>query len=162
MSLRRRADKREIIPDPKFGDGVLTKFMNSIMYQGKKSAAESPATVDHVLKEDQINHITLTDDAIQRLALATAPVTVEPVSRFHPDRPADVRIDRTAVLRQRERRPEVDPDLRTVRACRARHATEADDGATQRHRQTSSYCAAHSVLPPYSFGKFLTLPKRDP
>ncbi len=40
MSRRRRADKREIIPDPKFGDVVLTKFMNSIMLQGKKSAAE--------------------------------------------------------------------------------------------------------------------------
>ncbi|MEC9369598.1 MAG: 30S ribosomal protein S7 [Pseudomonadota bacterium] len=40
MSRRHRAEKREIIPDPKFGDVVLTKFMNSIMYAGKKSAAE--------------------------------------------------------------------------------------------------------------------------
>ena len=40
MSRRRRADKREVIPDPKFGDIVLTKFMNSIMKEGKKSAAE--------------------------------------------------------------------------------------------------------------------------
>ena len=39
MSRRRRADKREVIPDPKFGDIVLTKFMNSIMKEGKKSAA---------------------------------------------------------------------------------------------------------------------------
>ena len=41
MSRRHRAEKREIIPDPKFGDVVVTKFMNSIMYHGKKSAAES-------------------------------------------------------------------------------------------------------------------------
>ena len=41
MSRRRKAEKREIIPDPKFGDIVITKFMNSIMYEGKKSAAES-------------------------------------------------------------------------------------------------------------------------
>ena len=40
MSRRRRADKREIIPDAKFGDLVLAKFMNSLMYDGKKSAAE--------------------------------------------------------------------------------------------------------------------------
>jgi small subunit ribosomal protein S7 len=40
MSRRHRAEKREIIPDPKFGDVVLAKFMNSLMYQGKKSAAE--------------------------------------------------------------------------------------------------------------------------
>ena len=41
MSRRHSAEKREIIPDPKFGDIIVTKFMNSIMYDGKKSAAES-------------------------------------------------------------------------------------------------------------------------
>ena len=40
MSRRHRAEKREIIPDPKYGDLVLTKFMNSLMYEGKKSSAE--------------------------------------------------------------------------------------------------------------------------
>lgn len=41
MSRRHRAEKRDIIPDPKFGDVVLTKFMNSVMKDGKKSVAES-------------------------------------------------------------------------------------------------------------------------
>ncbi len=41
MSRRRAAEKREIDPDPKFGDVVLAKFMNCIMYSGKKSVAES-------------------------------------------------------------------------------------------------------------------------
>ena len=41
MSRRHRADKREILPDPKFGNIVVTKFMNSVMHAGKKSAAES-------------------------------------------------------------------------------------------------------------------------
>ena len=41
MSRRHSAEKREIIPDPKFGDVVVTKFMNSIMYEGKKSVAEN-------------------------------------------------------------------------------------------------------------------------
>ena len=40
MSRRHRAEKREIIPDAKYGDIVLTKFMNSVMYDGKKSVAE--------------------------------------------------------------------------------------------------------------------------
>lgn len=40
MSRRHRAEKRDIIPDPKYGDLVLTKFMNSLMYEGKKSVAE--------------------------------------------------------------------------------------------------------------------------
>jgi small subunit ribosomal protein S7 len=41
MSRRHRAEKREILPDPKFGNVVVSKFMNSIMYDGKKSAAEA-------------------------------------------------------------------------------------------------------------------------
>ena len=40
MSRRHSAEKREINPDPKFGDLVVTKFMNAIMYDGKKSTAE--------------------------------------------------------------------------------------------------------------------------
>jgi small subunit ribosomal protein S7 len=40
MSRRHRAEKREILPDPKFGDVVLTKFMNVLMYAGMKSVAE--------------------------------------------------------------------------------------------------------------------------
>ena len=40
MSRRRRAEKREILPDPKFGDVILSKFMNVLMYSGMKSVAE--------------------------------------------------------------------------------------------------------------------------
>jgi small subunit ribosomal protein S7 len=40
MARRRVAAKREILPDPKFGDVTLAKFMNTIMRDGKKSAAE--------------------------------------------------------------------------------------------------------------------------
>ncbi len=40
MSRRHRAEKREVLPDPKFQDLTLTKFMNYIMVDGKKSAAE--------------------------------------------------------------------------------------------------------------------------
>ncbi|WNO54850.1 30S ribosomal protein S7 [Stakelama saccharophila] len=40
MARRRRPEKREILPDPKFGDIVLSKFMNSVMLDGKKSTAE--------------------------------------------------------------------------------------------------------------------------
>ena len=41
MSRRHRAQKRVINPDPKFNDLVVSKFMNSIMYEGKKSVAEN-------------------------------------------------------------------------------------------------------------------------
>ena len=41
MSRRHSAEKRLVLPDAKFGDIVLTKFMNSLMLHGKKSTAET-------------------------------------------------------------------------------------------------------------------------
>ena len=40
MSRRHAAEKREVLPDAKYGDKVLTKFMNNLMIDGKKSDAE--------------------------------------------------------------------------------------------------------------------------
>ncbi len=40
MSRRHAADKREVLPDPKFGDAVVTKFTNGLMLDGKRSVAE--------------------------------------------------------------------------------------------------------------------------
>jgi small subunit ribosomal protein S7 len=40
MARRRAAEKREVLPDPKFGDAVVSKFINAIMFEGKKSVAE--------------------------------------------------------------------------------------------------------------------------
>jgi small subunit ribosomal protein S7 len=41
MARRHSADKREVLPDPKFGEILITKFMNVLMIQGKKSVAET-------------------------------------------------------------------------------------------------------------------------
>lgn len=41
MSRRHAAEKREVLPDAKFGDTILTKFMNNLMIDGKKSIAEN-------------------------------------------------------------------------------------------------------------------------
>jgi small subunit ribosomal protein S7 len=40
MARRRAAEKRDVLPDPKYGDAVLSRFMNAIMLEGKKSVAE--------------------------------------------------------------------------------------------------------------------------
>jgi small subunit ribosomal protein S7 len=40
MSRRRAAVRREVLPDPKFGDAIVTRFTNCLMYEGKKSVAE--------------------------------------------------------------------------------------------------------------------------
>ena len=60
MARRRRPEKREILPDPRFGDTVLTKFMNLVMYQGKKSVAESIVygaldSIEGKMKTDPLN-----------------------------------------------------------------------------------------------------------
>src|SRR5213596_3215712 len=59
MSRRRAAEKREVLPDAKFGDIVLSKFMNTLMERGKKSVAERVVygALDEVqtkLKQDPI------------------------------------------------------------------------------------------------------------
>ena len=55
MSRRHSAEKREVHPDPKFGNIIITKFMNSVMYDGKKSAAESIVygALDMIESQDQ-------------------------------------------------------------------------------------------------------------
>lgn len=52
---RRRATKREVLPDPKYGSKVLSKFINIIMLQGKKSTAEKIVygALDEVKKKSQ-------------------------------------------------------------------------------------------------------------
>jgi len=63
MSRRRQADKREILPDAKFADITLAKFMNVMMYDGKKSVAEGTVY-----------------DALDRIAARTR---TEPLRVFH-------------------------------------------------------------------------------
>ncbi|MCK4416741.1 MAG: 30S ribosomal protein S7 [Candidatus Latescibacteria bacterium] len=41
MPRRRRPEKRQLLPDPKYGSVLVTKFVNNLMRQGKKSVAES-------------------------------------------------------------------------------------------------------------------------
>ena len=41
MSRRRKAEKRDVIPDPRFNDRVLSRFINIVMNDGKKSTAET-------------------------------------------------------------------------------------------------------------------------
>jgi small subunit ribosomal protein S7 len=72
MSRRHKAEKREIIPDAKFGDVVLTKFMNSIMYEGKKSTAEGIVygAFDIVENKARANPIEVFRAALENVAPA--------------------------------------------------------------------------------------------
>lgn len=69
MSRRRRPEKRVILPDPKFGDLVLSKFMNSVMLDGKKSIAEGIVygALDAVEAKAKKNPIELFHDALNNV-----------------------------------------------------------------------------------------------
>ena len=66
MSRRRAAEKREVLPDPKFGDQVVMKFMNSLMIDGKKSAAENIlyGSFDTVADKSKQDPLTVFHDAL--------------------------------------------------------------------------------------------------
>ncbi|MBO6720133.1 MAG: 30S ribosomal protein S7 [Rhizobiaceae bacterium] len=70
MSRRHRAEKREINPDPKFGDLVVTKFMNAIMYHGKKSIAEQIVygALDQVQEKTRQEPVALFHQALDNVA----------------------------------------------------------------------------------------------
>lgn len=72
MSRRHRAEKRDIIPDPKFGDVVLTKFMNSIMQDGKKSTAERIVygALDRVEDKAKTDPVELFHQALENVSPA--------------------------------------------------------------------------------------------
>jgi len=69
MSRRRAAEKREILPDAKFGDVVVSKFMNIVMVDGKKSAAEVIVygAFDMVEKRAGTDPVKLFHDALENV-----------------------------------------------------------------------------------------------
>ncbi|GHD08184.1 30S ribosomal protein S7 [Tianweitania populi] len=70
MSRRHSAEKREINPDPKFGDLVVTKFMNAIMLHGKKSVAETIvySALDQVQSRTKQEPVTVFRQALDNVA----------------------------------------------------------------------------------------------
>jgi small subunit ribosomal protein S7 len=69
MSRRHAAEKRDILPDAKYGDLVLTKFMNSLMGQGKKSVAENIVygAFDKIEKKTGQNPLKLFHEALDNV-----------------------------------------------------------------------------------------------
>ena len=70
MSRRHSAEKREINPDPKFGDLVVTKFMNAVMHDGKKSVAETIVygALDQVQAKTKQEPVTIFHQALDNVA----------------------------------------------------------------------------------------------
>ncbi|MFO1170966.1 MAG: 30S ribosomal protein S7 [Hyphomicrobiaceae bacterium] len=99
MSRRHRADKREIIPDPKYSDLVVSKFMNSIMYQGKKSAAETIVygAFDMLEQKTRRNPIEMFHEALKNV-MPTIEVRSRRVGGATYQVPVEVRPERRQAL----------------------------------------------------------------
>jgi small subunit ribosomal protein S7 len=69
MSRRHAAEKREVLPDAKFGDLVISKFMSCLMYEGKKSVAESIVygALDHIKDKTGQDCVKLFHDALENV-----------------------------------------------------------------------------------------------
>jgi small subunit ribosomal protein S7 len=69
MSRRRAAVKREVHPDAKFGDPVVSKFMNCLMYEGKKSVAETIVygAFDRMAKRSGADPLRVFHDALSNV-----------------------------------------------------------------------------------------------
>jgi small subunit ribosomal protein S7 len=99
MSRRHRAEKREVLPDPKFGNMVVSKFMNSIMYAGKKSVAETIVygALDMIEGKTKQNPVGVFEQALENV-MPTIEVRSRRVGGATYQVPVEVRTDRRQAL----------------------------------------------------------------
>src|ERR1700733_14519155 len=99
MSRRRAAVKREVQPDAKFGDPVLGKFMNCLMYEGKKAVAESIVygAFDRIAKRSGQDPVKIFHDALSNVRPAVE-VRSRRVGGATYQVPVEVRTDRGQAL----------------------------------------------------------------
>ncbi len=69
MSRRHSAEKRPVLPDAKYGDKILSKFMSCLMYEGKKSVAETIVygALDHVKTKTGQDSLQLFHEALENV-----------------------------------------------------------------------------------------------
>jgi small subunit ribosomal protein S7 len=99
MSRRRAAEKREVQPDPKFGDQIVSKFMNCLMLEGKKSVAESIVygAFDRIAKRGGQDPLRVFHDALANVRPAVE-VRSRRVGGATYQVPVEVRPDRSQAL----------------------------------------------------------------
>ena len=99
MSRRRAAEKREVLPDAKYGDPVVTKFMNCLMFEGKKSTAEGIvySAFDRISKRTGQDPLRIFHDALTNVRPAVE-VRSRRVGGATYQVPVEVRSDRGQAL----------------------------------------------------------------
>jgi len=99
MARRRRAERREINPDAKYGDLILAKFMNCLMYEGKKSVAENIVygAFDTIQSKTKQEPLQVFHEALRNVSPALE-VRSRRVGGATYQVPVEVRLDRSRAL----------------------------------------------------------------
>ncbi len=118
MARRRRAEKRQVLADPKFGEVLITKFMNVLMLDGKKSAAEKIVygALEKIQAKSKIGSLEVFKQAIDKVR-PHLEVRSRRVGGATYQVPVEVRLDRGIALAVRW----------IIRAARARGETTMVD-----------------------------------
>jgi len=69
MPRRRIAEKREVLPDPLFNSQLVTKFINSMMWDGKRSVSEGImyGALDHIRNKTQDDPLKVFKKAVENV-----------------------------------------------------------------------------------------------
>src|ERR1700761_2861598 len=99
MARRRNAEKREIVPDAKYNDLIVAKFMNCLMYEGKKSVAEGIVygAFDTIQGKTKQDPLAVFHDALRNVSPALE-VRSRRVGGATYQVPVEVRLDRSRAL----------------------------------------------------------------
>jgi small subunit ribosomal protein S7 len=99
MSRRHAAEKRPVMPDAKYGDTVLSKFMSCLMYEGKRSVAESIVygALDHLRTKSGQDSLQMFHDALENVKPAVE-VRSRRVGGATYQVPVEVRAERAQAL----------------------------------------------------------------
>ncbi len=154
MSRRHRAETREVLPDPKFKDIVVTKFMNQIMRDGKKSVAERIVygAFDVVQAKSKKNPIEVFRSALEAVS-PSVEVRSRRVGGATYQVPVEVRIERRQALAIRWLSEAASKrDENTMRERLAAEVLEASQGrgaAVKKREETHRMADANKAFAHY-------------
>jgi small subunit ribosomal protein S7 len=160
MSRRRRAERREVQPDPKFGNLLFTRFINRLMIQGKRSKAESIFygaldTVAAKLKKDIDEALKIFNDAIENIR-PTMELKSRRVGGATYQVPTDVRYDRSVDLAQRWlisfARARSDKTMEARLASEILDAAQNRGGAVKKREETHKMAEANRAFAHLKWG----------
>ena len=156
MPRRRVPEKREILPDPKYGNQTLAKFMNHVMVSGKKSVAEKIVygAMDRIVDRNGGDPIEVFDAALEAIA-PSVEVKSRRVGGATYQVPVEVRVERRNALAMRwlvehsRKRGEKSMDLRL--AGEIVDASEGRGSAVRKREDVHRMAEANRAFSHYRF-----------